>query len=96
MRKIPDLHFKVIPAEHVFCRAAHLVVFFRHDKDGRAFIDDNFIFYGENGTKTRAAAFAYGRNIVTRRTPRPLRNTYITAGNRARVRAAGLDPDYRG
>lgn len=97
MSKIEDLHYIVIKSRGHFVRAAHVVVFYRHDKDGKPFIYDNVAFYGNDGRKTRGDAMRYGRDLVNRKIRfNHYRDTYIRAMDRDAVCEAGLNPEYRG
>jgi hypothetical protein len=95
--RIPDLHYIVIKSRGAFVRAAHVVVFYRHDRDGKPFIYHMEPFYGSDGRKTLADARCYGRDLVERRVRFACyRQNYVRVYDEPAVRKAGLDPNYRG
>lgn len=88
MKQIPDLHYVVAKANPVFAKTGHLTVFYRHDKDGNPYIYHVGCHYGDNGVRTRANAYALGRDVVTYKRNMGLRSEYIPLDHRANVRAA--------
>ncbi len=93
-KRIPDLHYVVIPSRTVFVRAGHATVFYRHDRYGVKFIYHVVNHYGDDGRKTYANARRLGRDVVMRQRPMGYRNVFIKSEDKRAVREAGLNPDY--
>jgi len=95
IKRIPDLHYRVVRGlRPAFTRVGYACVFYRHDKDGKQFIDDCMTFYGDDGRKVRSEACRFGRDVIERRLPRGLRTPYVPVDFRRAVRSAGLNPEY--
>ena len=90
-KKIPDLYFKVarIPGTW-YARSGHVLVFYRHDKDGKPFIDDVMQFYGDNGRETRSTAIRRGHAVIERNEFRGFLSTYVPSQCREAVRAMNI------
>jgi hypothetical protein len=94
--KIPDLQFKVTRVHSTFYRAKYALVFYRHDKDHKPYIDDVQFFIGQNGTMVRSKAFKHGRAVVTRQAPRGIRSLFIPHDAVAPIRALGIGEPCNG
>lgn len=96
MAKISDLAYKVVRIPTAFSPAGHMLVFYRHDKDGNPYVDDVSYFYGPNGRYTRHIACQRGRNVVAGNEPRGLRSLFVKADAQKAFAALGmpLERDY--
>jgi hypothetical protein len=93
MRKIKDMHYKVVRVPACFTRVAYMLVIYRHDKDDKAFLYHAEHFYGEDWRKVRSQAFARGRAIQYGRWGGMLRSLWIRVDSRAAFDMLGIyDP----
>jgi hypothetical protein len=88
MTKIADMHFKVIRSRPYLAGAAHTLIVYRHDKDGKPYLYHAESFYGEDGRKTRSDAIRRGR-MFQHRFDR-LRTTYIRVADRREFEKLGI------
>jgi hypothetical protein len=80
IRTIPDLSYIVVKIKPHFNRAGHILVLYRHDREGNPYIYHVESFYGADGIVTRSTAMRRGRNIVTYKEQISLRSIDLSAG----------------
>ena len=85
---IPDLHFVIAKIRPVWSRVGHILVMYRHDKDGKPFVYHSETYYGDDGRKTRAETIRRARDLQSGKRSCGLRQTYISVEYRRAAFAA--------